>query len=148
MAEPLQRVSLTYDFTIQNLTGPWADQKGSGFFCYTGPVPTGNGLEILGGQQNLVILFRFQDENYTEADEEAGAEFPLLMFQDGDLLGLNYVARINKLRLAISSDASFPIETIGGDVFIYDQKSSAVSCEGQGVVTYRLRAASAPPEVY
>ncbi|NES88809.1 hypothetical protein [Okeania sp. SIO2B9] len=79
---PVNAVSIIYDFEVNNLDGSLAGETYSGFFEFDDSALTGIGEEFLSVSE---LSFDFLGINYTEADG-----FPEVVFLDGDFLGLNF----------------------------------------------------------
>jgi hypothetical protein len=91
IAQPAEAFTVTYDFTVTVTSGDYIGSY-QGQFSYDDANLTGNGEESVNAtQDNLSILFTFLGNTYTESDDLDFPEFPQIYFQDGNLLGLNFI---------------------------------------------------------
>lgn len=88
-AHSAEAAIVKYNFTVNATSG---DNPGTyfGYLQYDDSFLTGLGLENLGASEGLKVAFNYLDTNYTEADDEAFDAFPIVSFNDGQLLGLSY----------------------------------------------------------
>lgn len=137
-ANSAQAAIITYDFTVDVTTGSLTDTQYQGFFSYDDSTLTASGVESVGIAEGLSISFDFLGVTYTEADDDlVDFGFPLVEFNQGSLVGLQYTVSNNAI-FSIFGDN--PNGLGGGDQFNYiDETSFEV---GNGSVTYSLRPAS------
>jgi hypothetical protein len=93
--EPAQAFRVTYDFNLSVPTGSYAGNY-QGNFSYDDTGLVGKGREIVNPSNNgLTILFNFLGRIYTERNDvdffNTHNQFPKVAFQDGRLLGLNFL---------------------------------------------------------
>jgi hypothetical protein len=82
---------ITYDFSVDITTGSLTNSTYEGSFNYDDSTLTGMGVEAVGVTEGLSILFEFLGETYTETDEFSFPNFPIAVFNNGSLVGLNYL---------------------------------------------------------
>lgn len=151
MEAKIQAATITYDFTIDVTSGPLTDTEPSGFFSYDNSTLTGTGLEALGVNQGLSIAFNFLGDTYNETNDIDFPAFPIVQFQDRQLLGLSFVAFYAPFfqTIGIGDTVDVSIGEIGrggGSIFAYDTDPS-VGFEGVGEVTYTARPVPEPSSV-
>jgi hypothetical protein len=130
---------ITYDFRVDLTTGSLANNTYEGSFNYDDSTLTGIGVEAVGVTEGLFILFNFFGETYTQTDELSFPNFPIAVFNNGNLVGLNYlVADFDNSLDDFSIFSIFGDDTTllnAGNQFSY-QVNSFDSFEGN--VTYSL----------
>lgn len=144
-ANPVQAAILTSDFIVNITSGSLAGTQASGSLSFDDSTLTGEELESVGQTDGLSIAFDFLGRSYTELNEydregEEG-DYPLVSFQDGRLLGLNFLVINPSVGFAFSDnqiDNRFgTIGEAGGTTFVYNTVlEDWPPFEGQGVVTY------------
>jgi hypothetical protein len=128
--KPIQAAVVNYDFTVNATSGANPGQyKGS--FEYDDSALTGIGEEILGASNGLSILFKYLDNTYTEANDfDYSYGYPVVSFQDGNLLGLSYLVEDQFL---IAAD---PESGRGGTKFYSILSAELTSATEIGIVSY------------
>ena len=87
-----QAVTMTNDFRVDVTTGSLAGQSFFGNFQYDDAGLTGIGEEILDSSNgSLGVSFNILGSTYTEQSDDGFPDFPQLIFQDGSLLGLDFL---------------------------------------------------------
>ena len=90
VAEGSNADSITYDFTINVTAGPLANNTYMGSFSYDPTTVTGEGLEEIGVDDGLKASIVFFEEEFTEADDSNFPDFPVLVFEDGEIVRLDF----------------------------------------------------------
>jgi hypothetical protein len=142
-ANSVNAATLTYNFSVDVTTGSLADSKYEGSFSYDDSTLTGSGVENVGVEDGLSILFNFLGKTYTEADDNnASFNFPIVEFKNGNLVGLQYIVNDTLNNAIFSIFGDDPEGLGGGDKFHYvDVNSYEV---GEGNVTYSLETSPTP----
>ncbi len=82
---------INYSFTVDVTSGANTGQY-NGSFSYDDSTLTSKGSENVGRNQGLSILFNYLGTTYTENNDTGSmVGLPLLTFNNGNLLGLNYL---------------------------------------------------------
>lgn len=125
-AQPLKAV--TFNFSVENLTGDLAGETFSGSFQFDDSAQTGTGDEFLPVD---TVTFDFLGGAFTEADAVSGPE---AIFTDNQFLGLSYAAERESLpsEFTFISFAPGP-DTVDDSQFTYDTLNSG---SGSGDVLY------------
>ncbi|MFN6571477.1 PEP-CTERM domain protein [Nostoc minutum NIES-26] len=90
-AIPTQAAVVNYDFMVNAIAGDYPGQY-YGSFSYDDSTLTGTGEETLGINNGLSIAFNYLGIKYTEKNDiDYGYGAPFVSFQNGNLLGINYL---------------------------------------------------------
>jgi hypothetical protein len=127
-AKPAKAALLTYNFTVNATSGSNPGEY-FGSFQYDGSALTSVGLETLGVENGLAVTFNYLGTNYTEADDIDFDSFPIVSFNNGQVLGLSYFVAD---QFVIASDINTP--DVGGDRFYVVEQS--VNTTEVGTVSY------------
>ena len=143
-ASPVGAATITYDFDVNVTSGSLDNNIYEGSFSYDDSTLTEIGLETVGASEELSVFFEFLDVTYTEADDNNFLfNFPIVEFNDGSLVGLQYIVNDNLNNSIFAVFGDEPDGMGGGDRFQYvDVNSFEVS---EGSVTYSLRGAVPEP---
>ncbi|NEO11611.1 MULTISPECIES: PEP-CTERM sorting domain-containing protein [unclassified Moorena] len=131
--QPVSAATIKYDFTVDVETGNLAGNSYQGYFTYDDTFQFDSGFERFNSRNDdLSVVFDFNGVTYTEEDDFLFPEGPYVDFQDGELLGLNFVPSL------FTFDFPFEIrdednDRIGGDFFTYGDFFIG---SGDGSVTY------------
>ncbi|MBD2438123.1 PEP-CTERM sorting domain-containing protein [Nostoc sp. FACHB-110] len=129
--KPAQAAILTYKFTANALSG---DNPGQyfGSFTFDNSSLTNVGLEDIGVENGLKVAFNYLGNNYTEVDDDDYDTFPVLSFNNGNLLGLSYLVQD---KFFIGGDIDNP--GLGGNKFYtFELVDGASSVLEVGTVSY------------
>lgn len=142
-ANSVNAATLTYNFNVDITTGSLSNNTYEGSFSYDDSNLTGIGLESVGVDDELSVVFNFLGRTYTEADDNAASfNFPIAEFRDGNLVGLQYLVNDTLNNFIFSVFGDEPEGLGGGDKFQYlDVNSLEVS---EGSVTYSLDSSPTP----
>ncbi|HEY9633864.1 MAG TPA: hypothetical protein V6D14_10685 [Coleofasciculaceae cyanobacterium] len=139
-ANVTQAATVTYDFIVNVTSGCLSGKQFEGYFSYDSSTLRGIGSEEVGAQEGLSINFEFLDVLYTEANDLDFSLYPRLLFEDGNLAGLDFEAFNNGVSYQIIRDfgnrSSF---------FSYLLQEGETTRAGSGSVTYILRKDSSTP---
>ncbi len=126
--KPTQAAIINYEFTVDVISG---DNPGQyfGSFRYDDSTLTNTGIEAIGTENRLALAFNYLGNTYTEKDDTDYANFPIVSFNNGSLLGLNYWVAD---KFAIAGDLSNP--DVGGNKFYGINQS--VNTRQLGTVKY------------
>ncbi|WP_392532374.1 PEP-CTERM sorting domain-containing protein [Nostoc sp. C117] len=127
-AKPAQAALLNYNFTV-NATSGSNPGKYFGSFQYDDSDLTNIGFERLNVNNGLALTFNYLGINYTQANDADFNSFPIVTFNDGQLLGLSYFVPD---QFVIDSDVDSL--NVGGDRFYVIQQS--VNAIEVGTVSY------------
>ncbi len=142
---PAQAFNISYDFTITVPTGTYAGVY-KGNFKYDDAGLAGQGSEWVSPRQgNLSVLFNFVHTQFSQIqDRDFQVDFPRVSFQDGKLLGLDFLVIANPLapnfpgfRIAAQNDPR------GVRAGFHVGVSTSVDDNLVGSVVYTLRAGGA-----
>lgn len=133
-ANSIQAVIVTYDFLVKVSSGCLSGKQFEGFFSYNHSLLTGIGSEEVGAKEGLSVNFEFLDVVYTEASDFDSPLYPQVLFEEGNLAGLDFEAFNNGVSYQIIRDfgnrSSF---------FSYLLKDGETTRTGSGSVIYSLR---------
>ena len=133
-ANRVQAVMVTYDFIVKVSSGCLAGKQFEGFFSYDHSLLTGIGSEEIDTKEGLSVNFEFLDVIYTEANDFDSPLYPRVLFEEGNLAGLDFEAFNNGVSYQIIRDfgnrSSF---------FSYLLKDGETTRTGSGSVVYSLR---------
>jgi hypothetical protein len=126
--KPTQAAVINYKFTVDATSG---DNPGQyfGSFRYDDSTLTNTGIETIGTENGLALAFNYLGTTYTEKDDIDYANFPIVSFNNGSLLGLNYWVAD---KFMIVSDVNTP--DVGGNKFYAINQS--VNTTQVGKVSY------------
>ncbi|MBH8554526.1 PEP-CTERM sorting domain-containing protein [Nostocaceae cyanobacterium CENA357] len=127
-ANPAQAALLNYNFTVNATSGSNPGEY-FGSFQYDDSTLTNVGLETLGVENGLAVAFNYLGTNYTEADDTDFDSFPIVSFNNGQVLGLSYFVAD---QFVIGSDVNTP--DLGGNRFYVIEQS--VNATEVGTVSY------------
>ncbi|MEJ1933248.1 PEP-CTERM sorting domain-containing protein [Nostoc sp. NIES-2111] len=127
-AIPTQAATIKYKFTA-NVTSGSNPGEYLGSFQYDDSFLTGLGLETLGIEDGLKVTFNYLGETFTEEDDADFDAYPIVSFDDGKILGLNYFVAD---KFTIAGDLDTP--DVGGNIFYVIDES--VNATAVGTVTY------------
>jgi hypothetical protein len=127
-AQPTQAAIVRYNFTVNATSGNNPGQY-FGTLQYDDITLTGSGKETLGVENGLRVTFNYLDNIYTELDDEFYDFYPIVSFNNGGLLGLNYFVAD---QFFIGDDVNN--SDVGGNRF-YEISDSVFTTE-VGTVTY------------
>jgi hypothetical protein len=128
-AMPTQAATIKYNFTANVTSGSNPGQY-FGSFQYDDSFLTGLGLETLGVENSLKVAFNFLGNNFTEEDDADFDAYPIVSFNNGRLLGLNYL--VADIFTIAGDDLDNP--DVGGNIFyVFD---GSVDATAVGTVTY------------
>lgn len=127
-AIPTQAATIKYKFTA-NVTSGSNPGEYLGSFQYDDSFLTGLGLETLGIEDGLKVTFNYLGETFTEEDDADFDAYPIVSFDDGKILGLNYFVAD---KFTIAGDLDTP--DVGGNIFYVIDES--VNTTAVGTVTY------------
>jgi hypothetical protein len=147
-----EAATLAYNFSVDVTSGTLAGQTFSGSFFVDNSKLTGIGTERLNPSNNgLSISFNFNGTSLTAADDGNYPNLPFVEFDNGSLIGLNWLPEVNSIPiLAIASSVSadggaFINDPLGGgNQFAYDLSAVGGSGTGTGSVTYTATAVPTP----
>ncbi len=142
----VQAATVTYDFNVDVTTGSLADNLYEGSFSYDDSTLTGIGRETVGIEDELSIDFEFLGKTYTEEnDNNVSFNFPIVEFNNGSLVGLQYIVS-DVLDNSIFSFAIFGDDSdgLGGDKFQYVNENSVEASEGRVIYTFASSPSSVP----
>ncbi|MBD2451702.1 PEP-CTERM sorting domain-containing protein [Nostoc sp. FACHB-152] len=129
--KPAQAALLKYDFKATTTLGKNPGEY-FGSLSFDDSTLTNVGIEDIGVEDGLKLAFNYLGNNYTELDDDAYDKFPIITFNNGNLLGLSYLVSDQFL---IGSDENTP--DIGGNRFYSIQDiDGAISAIAIGTVTY------------
>ncbi len=127
-ANPAQAALLNYNFTVNATSGSNPGEY-FGSFQYDDSTLTSTGLETLGVENGLTVAFNYLGTNYTEADDTDFDSYPIVSFNNGEVLGLSYFVAD---QFVIGSDINTP--DVGGNRFYTIEQS--VNTTEAGTVSY------------
>lgn len=127
-AKPTQAALVNYDFLVNATSG---DNPGQyfGSFQYDDSTLTNVGLETIGVENGLTLAFNYLGTDYTEEDDTDFDLFPIVSFNNGQILGLSYFVPD---QFAIAGDVNIP--DVGGNRFY--TIANSVDATEVGTVSY------------
>lgn len=130
-AVPAKAATITDDFRIDVTTGSLVGEQYMGSFSYDDDLLTGTGVETINASDGLAVNFDFLGQTFTEEDDFGFDNFPTVQFDNGNLIGLNYLGVKPSTTVTIGDESTGS----GGDFFTYDDDSVG---SGEGRVTYSI----------
>lgn len=134
---PAQAATLTYDFTTEIISGPQVGNTSwGGYFSFDDSTLTGNGVENFGISEGLSVFLDMGSRTYIETDDSSFPISPLVTFENGNLLRLDFVP----------VDPGYPYaygSIFGTSFFGYGEGDTEAS---EGIVSYTSRSTESVPE--
>lgn len=131
-ARPAQAALLKYDFSAIATSGANPGEY-FGSFSFDDSALTNLGLEDIGVEDGLKVAFNYLGTAYDETDDEGYDSFPVVSFQDGKLVGLNYFVADQ----FYIGNIDFDDASVGGNKFYnFEQLGEFSSAIEVGTVTY------------
>lgn len=127
-AKSAQAALVNYGFIVNTTSGGNPGQY-FGSFQYDDSTLSNTGLETLGVENGLAVAFNYLGNNYTEVDDTDFNNFPLVSFNNGEVLGLSYFVAD---QFVIGGDLNTP--DVGGNNFFVIGQS--VNTTQIGTVSY------------
>jgi len=137
-----EALTLNYNFSVNINSGSLTGQTFSGSFTADNSALTGVGIERLNPSNNgLAVSFNFNGTPLSEASDSGYPNFPFVEFNNGSLVGLNWLPSINSVPVAGIADSAIATGgvftgTNGGNQFAYDLSALGGTGTGTGTVTY------------
>jgi len=149
-AETAEAAVLNYDFSVNVNSGSLSGQTFLGSFTVDDSKLTGVGTERLNPSNNgLSVSLNFNGTSLTSASDTGYPNFPFVEFDNGSLVGLNWLPSIGSTPVAgiadsVISEGGVFTGTGGGNQFAYDLSAVGGSGTGEGTVTYTALPVPAP----